>query len=148
MEEARCYHLDAYEREGEHVYLYGSDGYADECGIGGEEACALVREQVDEDKAERGDAESCAQSVLEQAEQTVVSACTVVVSRDGEHSLIDAHVYHDEYESHLVGDAVSAHCHVAAVLLQSGVDEYYDDAGAHVHGERRHANGEDVLYDL
>ena len=36
--------LNAYEREGEHVYLYGSDGYAYECGVGGEEACALVRE--------------------------------------------------------------------------------------------------------
>ena len=103
---------------------------------------------MDEDKSERGDAESCAQSVLEQTEQSVISSRTVVVSRDGEHTLVDAHVYHDEYECHLVGDAVSAHCHVAAVLLQSGIDEYHDDAGAHVHGERRHSYGEDVLHNL
>ena len=60
--------------------------------------------------------------------------------------MVDAKVDHYEDERHAVGNAVSSHRKVAAILQQPLVDKYRYEACSGVHGKWRHADAEDVFH--
>ena len=154
-EDALAGHADALEEvDGDHLESDdGEDGYhvaqavgglADELFVGGEGARHEVGDEDADEEGGGGDGGGGKDGEAQHAVDAVELAGAVVISGYGLHALVKAHHYHDEEEGDAVGYAVGSDGEVASVGLKAFVDEYDHDAGAEVHQEGGHADGEGV----
>ena len=107
----------------------------DEFGIRGESTCDELGDEDTREEGACGDDGGCIDGEAHYTAHSLELACTIVVSGNGLHTLIEAHHNHYEEEYHAVGYAVSSDGKVATVMLEALV--YNDDhkAGAQVHQE-------------
>ena len=110
-----------------------------------EYAHCKLREEDSDDKAYGGDQNRKPCRLPEHFLDTGVLPCTIIVSCDRLHSLVQSHAYHDEHEAEPVGDSICSDAQVAAVLAKLLVDEKCHETGCRVHQERPHSDGERVL---
>ena len=67
---------------------------------------------------------------------TRILAGTEVITGNRLHPLVEPHDDHNKEEYHPVHDPVCADRHIAAMLFQSPVNQYYDQTGTKIHQER------------
>lgn len=94
-----------------------------------------ARRQFADQESERGDAGSADDRQFQHPIHPVELPGTVIIPSNGLHTLIDAHDDHHEEESQPIDDTVSTDIEIAAVLLESLVDQNHDETSRKVHQE-------------
>ena len=134
--------------EGGDAEAQGHGGLFRQFVVGGEHAHEHLRENLSHQESEHGDEGGGNHAQFQRMLHTRKELRPVVVSRDGLHAHGDSHHNHDKQHLDAVEDAERADRQVASISQQTVVDEDGDAAGAYVHHERRHPDGEHVSDNL
>ena len=122
-------------------------GECDELWVVGEEARDVVWDYFGDEEGEEHDGGGTCDGVPEGGSYSGVLLCSVVVSDDGLHSLVESHDEHGEEHHDAVDDAVGSYCEVASMGVEGFVDDDDDEACAGVEYEWCHSDGYDAFDD-
>ena len=145
LEEIRGNHLESHERECQIDDSQAFDCKGLQFRVIGKKRYGETRDAFGHEEAGASHDRGTSHSKLVNLLYTCVFACSVIVSRNRLHSLVETHVHHHEEEGNPVHDAVGPDGKVAAVFEELLVDEHCHYAGCRMHQERSHADGQRVL---
>ena len=146
LEKVGSHHLETDDREAEEDDAHAFDRQADQLGIVRKGRHRQPGRQLAHQEPGARDARGTDDRQPQHAQHTVVLPRTEVITRNGLHPLVDAHDDHHEEESQPIDDTVSTDIEIAAVLLESLVDEDDNHARSQVHEEWSQSDSDDVFH--
>ena len=118
-------------------------GRADyQLGVGGKDADYSFWKEFTDKESTRGDACSTEDGEFQYLVTARIEPGSEVIARNGLHTLVESHNYHHHYKGQSVNNAISTDGQVAAMSLESLVNQNDDETGGGIHQEGGEADGQ------